>query len=579
MKLIFKYLKAYRGAIVALLLFTLGQTLANLSLPDYMAKIVDQGIIGADNTVIYRYGLWMIIITLVGGAFTTAVVYYASRIGAGIAKTLRHDLFDKIESFSLAEFDQFSTASLITRNTNDIQQIQNVSIMLMRIALMAPLIGILATYKAFRIAPSMTWIMALGVIVLMVLIGIIFKLALPRFKRVQALIDKLNLVSRERLSGLRVIRAFSNEKKEEKRFSEVNRDLSNTTLFVNRLMAVLHPGIMLLLNLSVLTIIWVGAGQVDLGQLEIGKMLAFMQYAMQVIFAFHMISIIFIMIPRASVSFNRVAEILKTELSIKDIKNPLELRQGPLELEFREVCFGYTGAQEMILKDVSFIARPGKVTAIIGSTGSGKSSLVQLIPRLYDPSKGGIYINGVNVKDIKLKDLRSRISYVSQKAILFSGTIEENVAYPQDDIGQDQVKSALKDAQALDFVEAHPEGLNLAVAQAGANFSGGQKQRLAIARALARLADLYIFDDSFSAIDLKTDKALRGALKEKIKDKTLIIVAQRINTIIDADKIIVLNDGKIVAQGDHRYLLENSALYQEIARSQLSEEELKKTKL
>lgn len=574
---IFRYLKPYKWSIVLLMFLTIVQVVANLTLPDFMARIVDEGIVGQNNEVIYRYGFFMIGLTLLAGFFTIGATYLSSRIGTSFAKNLRERLFSKIENFSLAEFNKFSTASLITRNTNDVQQVQMVLIMFFRIVLMAPLIAVIASIKAFKLAPSMTWILVLGIILLLSFIFIIFKIAIKKFVKLQELIDKLNLVSREILSGLRVIRAFSKEKEEKKKFAQVNKDLTSLNLYLSRLMSLFHPSIFLLLNLVMLSVVVLGARKIDLGQLQVGSMMAFMQYAMQVIFAFQMISFVFIMLMRASVSAKRIMEVLETEPSIKDPENPQKILASGAEIEFKNVNFSYAdqnSSEENVLQNISFIARSGETTAIIGSTGSGKSTLINLIPRFYDVSSGQVSLNGVDVRQITQKDLRSRIAYVSQKAILFSGSIKENLSYGKNNLNSNELNQVLEIAQASDFVNSLAEQENAFVSPAGFNFSGGQKQRLAIARALARPADIYIFDDSFSALDFKTDLALRRALNNNVKNKTIIIVAQRINTIMNADKIIVLDDGRIVGQGSHQYLLKNCSVYQEIAWSQFSPKEL-----
>lgn len=569
-----KYFKPYIWPLVFLTILTFGQTMANLALPDYMANIVNQGIVGGDSGVIYHFGLIMLLITFAGGLATIGVGYLASKIGTGFSRKIRDALFTKIESFSLVEFNKFSTASLITRSTNDIQQIQRVLIMLLRLALMAPFMGIIAIAKAYSLAPSMSWIMAVSITALVVIIAVIFKIAMPKFKKLQKLVDKLNLVTREMLTGLRVIRSFNKEKYEENKFKEANQELTSVNLFVNRLMVILQPAMMLILNLTVITIVWLGAGQIDAGTLQIGNMLAFMQYAMQAIFAFLMISIIFIMIPRASVSATRIAEVLESEATIKDPKHPIKPKNLGGRIEFKDVTFSYTGSEEPVLQHLSFVAMPGQTTAIVGSTGSGKSTVVNLIPRFYDVTAGQILVDGVDVRAMSQKELRSRIGYISQKAILFSGTIRENIKYGMPNADDKDVMQAAEIAQALEFIEELEEKFESHIAQAGANISGGQKQRLAIARALAKNPEIFIFDDSFSALDFKTDAALRKALQTRIKGKTVLIVAQRISTIMHAEKIVVLDAGKIVGKGTHSELLRNCTVYREIASSQLSEQEL-----
>lgn len=562
------------GLFVILLVFTIGQVMANLSLPDYMANIINHGIVGQDRSVVYRYGLLMLLIAFGGGLCTIVVGYSASRIGTGFSRDLRNQLFKKIESFSLAEFNQFSTASLITRNTNDVQQIQNVLIMVLRMALMAPLMGVIAIIKAYHLAPSMTWIMVAAVTTLVVVIAIIFSIALPRFARLQKLVDRLNLVTREILTGLRVIRAFGKEAHEETKFRQANKELTDVSLFVNRLMTVLQPSMMLIMNFTMIGIVWIGAQQIDADKLQIGNMLAFMQYAMQAIFAFLMISIVFIMVPRASVSAKRIAEVLQTESTIKDPEQPLTNSQHNGQVEFKNVGFNYNGAEEPVLHNLSFTALPGQTTAIVGSTGSGKSTLLNLIPRFYDVNEGEILVDGIDIRQMKQDDLRSRIGYVSQKAVLFSGTVKDNIAYGNPDGTWDELQQAANIAQASEFIEGLEKKLENPIAQGGANVSGGQRQRLAIARALAKKPDIYLFDDSFSALDFKTDSLLRQALKDETKGKTVIIVAQRISTIMNAEKIVVLDNGKIVGEGTHTELLKTSAVYREIASSQLSEKEL-----
>lgn len=576
MTALFKYLKPYSLFLVFLFVLTLGQTYINLTLPDYMARIVNEGIVGEQTEAIYKYGSIMLGITLIGGILTIGVGYLASIISTGLAKKLRDAVFTKIEDFSLIEFNKFSTASLITRSTNDIQQIQQALIMLLRLALMAPFMAIIAIVKAYGVAPSMTWIMLTAVIALSVIIATLFGIAMPQFGKLQKLVDKLNLVTREILTGLRVIRAFDKQKYEEKKFAKTNRDLTKVNLFVNRLMVVMQPAMILILNSTMLAVVWYGAKQIDLGGLEIGDMLAFMQYAMQAIFAFLMISIIFIMVPRASVSARRVAEVLGAEASIKDPKDPIKVPKLGGSVEFKDVTFAYKGAQEPILKNISFVANPGETTALVGSTGSGKSTLTNLIPRFYDVSEGAVLVDGVDVRDMKQKDLRSRIGYVSQKAMLFSGSVKQNISYGRPKATEEEIVRAAQTAQALEFIEELKEKFESPIAQAGANVSGGQKQRLSIARALAKKPEVYIFDDSFSALDFKTDAALRKALSKNTQHKTVIIVAQRISTIAHADKIIVLDAGQIVGSGTHQELLRTSSVYQELAASQLSEAEIKK---
>jgi ATP-binding cassette subfamily B protein len=481
-----------------------------------------------------------------------------------------------VESFSLIEFNKFSTASLITRSTNDIQQIQTVMVLLLRMVLQAPIMGIWAIFKAYNLAPSLSWIIVLSVAVLLGVIFVMFAVALPKFKVLQKLVDRLNLVTRENLTGLRVIRAFNNEKIEQAKFEKANVDLTATNLFVNRLMVIMQPMMMLILNLASVLIVWIGAYFISSGSLDIGNMIAFMQYAMQVIMAFLMISIVFIMVPRASVSAERVNEVIETEPVIKDPENPVSadsLHGGVVE--FKNVTFCYPGADTPVLENISFKANPGETTAFIGSTGSGKSTLINLIPRFYDVNSGEILLDGVDVRRYKLEDLYAKIGYVPQKGVLFSGTVESNIKYGAQNAIDNEVKKAAEISQAEGFINNLPGKFNAPIAEGGANISGGQKQRLSIGRAIVRKPEIYIFDDSFSSLDFKTDALLRQALKGETENKTVLIVAQRISTILSAENIIVLDDGKIVGEGTHEQLLKDCEIYREIAYSQLSEDELK----
>lgn len=572
-----KYLKPYILLIILLLGLTYAQVMASLALPDYMAKIVNEGIVNQDQALIWQTGLKMILITL-GGALATVIGgYLSARIGTGFSRDLRQRVFSKVESFSMQEFNTFSTASLITRSTNDIQQIQMVVIMLFRIVLSAPIMGIGAIMKASTTAPSMTWIMGIAVAVLLTIIIILFVVAVPKFKLVQDLIDKLNLVTRQNLTGLRVIRAFNTEDYEKRKFDEVNKDLTKIRLFVNRIMVVMQPIMMLVFNLTTIAIIWVGAQRIDVGELQIGDMMAFMQYAMQVIMSFLMVSIIFIIIPRASVSAQRITEVLETPLHILDPQKPKKAK-GKGEVTFKNVTFSYPDADVPVLHNISFTAKPGETTAIIGGTGSGKSTIINLIPRFFDVTSGEILVDGIDVREMKKAELRERIGYIPQKGVLFSGTVKSNIKYGRPNAKMEEVKEAARIAQATDFINKLEDGYDSHIAQGGSNVSGGQKQRLAIARALVTNPDIYIFDDSFSALDFKTDYKLREELQKVTKDSTVIIVAQRIGTILNADKIIVLNDGKVVGIGKHKELLQSCEIYREIASSQLSEKELENGK-
>jgi ATP-binding cassette subfamily B protein len=540
-----------------------------------MATIVNDGIIQENQPLIWDTGLKMLLVTVVGAISTIVVGYIAAKVGTGFAKSLRKDVFSKVESFSLTEFNKFSIASLITRSTNDVQQIQMVLTMMFRMVISAPITGIVAVTKASQMAPSMTWIMWVAVVALIVMIAVMFVIALPKFEIIQKLIDKLNLVTRENLTGLRVIRAFNTEKNEEKKFDKVNRELMKVNLFVNRLMAFLQPAMMLILNLTTIAIIWIGSHLIETGNLQIGDMMAFMQYALQVIIAFLMVSMLFILIPRASVSAKRILEILETKPVIIDPKKPKKPKKDIRGVvEFKNVTFAYPDADVPVLENISFEAKPSETTAIIGGTGSGKSTIVNLIPRFFDVTSGAILVDGVDIREMKQNELREKIGYIPQKGVLFSGTVESNIKYGAPDISEDEVKKAAEIAQASEFINKLGKKYKANIAQGGTNVSGGQKQRLSIARALATKPEIFIFDDSFSALDFKTASKLRKELKEETKGSTVIIVAQRISTILDADQIIVLEDGEIVGIGRHKELMKTSKVYREIALSQLSEQEL-----
>ncbi|MBP8617848.1 MAG: ABC transporter ATP-binding protein [Candidatus Pacebacteria bacterium] len=569
-----KYLTPYIWQLLALFALTYCQASATLALPDYMAKIINQGIMSQNVGVIFHSGLIMILITIAGGLAMVGAGYLSSRIGTGFARDLRTMVFTKVENFSLAEFNKFSTASLITRSTNDIQQIQQVTIMLCRVALLAPLMGVISTFKAYHLAPSMTWIMAVAVGALIAIVLALFYLVIPQFTKLQKLVDKLNSVTREILTGLRVIRAFGKEEYEAQKFNKVNQDLTRLHLFVNRLMVILQPAMMLIMNFMMIAIVWFSAHHIGAGNLQVGNMLAFLQYSMQAVSAFLMISIIFISLPRAAVSANRIAEVLETESQIQDPVSPVKAPRRGGKVEFRDVTFTYPGAAEPVLHNISFVALPGETTAFVGSTGSGKSTIINLIPRFYEVTEGQVLLDDVDVRAMRQKDLRARIGYVSQKAMLFSGTIKDNIIYGNPRASQEEILQAAATAQALEFIKELEQKFDSSIAQAGSNFSGGQKQRLAIARALAKNPELYLFDDSFSALDFKTDTALRHALKKEAQGKTVIIVTQRIATIMNADKIIVIDQGEIVGQGTHENLLRTCKIYREIAASQLAPEEL-----
>ena len=541
---------------------------------EYQAIGMDIGKIQTDY--ILRIGGTMLLISLLGGVCTVVVGFFASRTSAGAARDIREDTFRKVESFSGVEFNKFSTASLITRSTNDVTQVQRVIFMLMRMVLYAPIIGIGAIIRAVDKSANMWWIIAVAVITLLGLIIVIFSISLPKFKLMQKLIDRLNLVTRENLSGMMVIRAFNKQEDEAERFDKANQDLKDTSLFVTRVMVSMMPIMMLLMNGLSLGIIWVGAKQVAASTIQVGDMMAFMQYAIQIVFAFLMMSMMFIFLPRAAVSGERIADILDTEVLIEDPKEP-EKFKDPFkgDIEFRNVSFRYPGALDDVLHDINFTARHGETTAFIGSTGCGKSTLINLIPRFYDVSSGAIYLDGADVRKVRQSDLRDKIGYVPQQGMLFSGTIESNLRYADQDAEENTLHEAVHIAQADEFVFASPEGLDAEISQGGGNVSGGQRQRLAIARALVKEPPIYIFDDSFSALDFKTDSALRHTLKKEKSESTMLIVTQRVATVKNADQIIVLEEGRIVGKGVHRELLKTCETYREIATSQLSEEELK----
>lgn len=527
------------------------------------------------NNYILTAGAWMLGLTLLSGVATIIVGYLSAKIAAGMARDIRRDVFQHVESFSSTEFDKFSTASLITRTTNDVTQIQMVSMMMIRMMFYAPLMGVGGIIKVITNESPLAWIIGVAVLMLVSLIAIVFSLSLPKFKIIQSLTDRINLVARENLTGMMVVRAFTMENFEEKRFDVANKDLTAVSLFINRVMVVMMPLMMLIMNVMLLGVIWFGANQVAASNMQVGDMMAFMQYAMQIVMAFLMLSMMFIMIPRASVSADRIHEVLSTEPHIhdpKDAKKFAEPFKG--EIEFRNVSFRYPGGDIDAVQNISFVAKPGQTTAFIGSTGAGKSTIVNLIPRFYEVSDGSIFIDGIDIRDVTQHDLREKIGYVPQKSALFSGTIESNMLYADKNATSDMLKSAIEIAQAKEFVNEKPEGMATEIAQGGTNVSGGQKQRLSIARAIVKKPPIYILDDSFSALDFKTDSALRRAFKEKSKDSTLLIVTQRVSTIKSAEQIIVLDDGKIVGKGTHNELMETCETYKEIALSQLNMEEL-----
>ncbi|MBC3899956.1 ATP-binding cassette domain-containing protein [Acetobacterium malicum] len=549
------------------------QTAVQFTKQFYTELGVDVGAI--QNLYILKIGAMMLLLSLIAISAAIGVGFFSARIAAGVSQSLRRDVFRKVQCFSNTEFDKFSTASLITRNTNDITQIQTMLIMGIRILIYSPILAIGGIIMALRRTTSMGWIIVVAVIAVMLIIGIVFAVAMPRFKLIQKLVDKLNLVTRESLTGLMVVRAFGNQKFEEKRFDAVNLDTTANNLFVNRVMVFMMPTMMFIMNGVTLLVVWVGAQQIAASAMQVGDMMAFMQYAMQIIFSFLMMSMMFIMIPRAAVSGDRIQEVLAVKPSIVDPAAPKKLpMNAQTTLTFDHVSFRYEGAEEDVLHDINFVAKPGETTAFIGSTGSGKSTLINLIPRFFDVTSGTVKIDGIDIREVTQHDLREKIGYIPQKGVLFSGTIASNLKYGDPLANEADLAIAAQVAQATDFIESSPDGFEREIAQGGSNVSGGQKQRLSIARALVRKPDIYIFDDSFSALDYKTDVALRRALKEYTGNSTVLIVAQRINTIMHAEQIIVLDHGRVVGKGTHNELLKTCATYQEIASSQLSEEEL-----
>ena len=534
---------------------------------------------GVDINQVQKDYLWMSGLKMVGmallmGVVTVLVGFFASRVGAGVGRDLRDKVFKRVVRFSNAEMDRFSTASLITRSTNDIQQIQMVSTMLLRIVAYAPILGIGGVLKVIKTGAGMGWVIALAIIVILGYVMVLVSAAMPKFKLMQKLVDNINLVSREILTGLSVIRAFGREKKEEERFDDANRSLTKTTLFTNRIMTFMMPGMMLIMNVLTISIVWVGAHRIDSGDMQVGAMTAFITYAMMIVMSFLMLTMLSIMLPRAVVAAERIDEVIVTESSIHDADQTEAVTERNGVIRFDHVNFRYPGAEEDVLHDIDFIAEPGKTTAIIGSTGCGKSTLVNLIPRLSDVTGGKITLDGKDIRNIKMSDLREEIGFVPQKGVLFSGTIASNLRFGKEEATDEEIAKAAKIAQATEFIETKDDRYDSAIAQGGSNVSGGQKQRLAIARAIAKDPKIFVFDDSFSALDLKTDAALRKALGENVKDSTVIIVAQRISTILHAEQILVLDDGEVVGKGTHEELLRTCEVYQQIAKSQLSAREL-----
>lgn len=576
MKEIAKYLKPYSKMLVLVVVFVFGRSLTDLYLPALMSRIVDVGIVQNDLGYILKVGSVMIAMTLLNGGFAVGLSYFSSKVAMGFGRNLRKAVFTKVENLSVSEFNDLGTSSLITRTTNDITQLQQLVLMGQRMMLVAPMMFLGSIIMAVSQDAVLSLVIVFAVPALALLVYFIGKKATPLFQSLQKKLDGLNLVLRESLTGIRVIRAFNKEEYEKKRFNAANLDLTETALKVHKTMAYLMPLMTLLLNFGTIAVIWFGAIRVDSGQMQVGQLMAFVQYIMHIMFSLMMVSMIFVMIPRAAASVERVSEVLNKEQKLTDPETPKKPASSPGSLEFRNVTFSYPGAENTALSNVSFTAKPGETVAIIGGTGSGKSTLLNLIMRFYDleEGSGAILVGGVDIREMNQKDLRDLIGFVSQKPVLFSGTVRDNITYGNESASDEEVLKALEIAQAKDFVLGLPEGLEAVVAQGGTNFSGGQKQRLSIARALVRRPAIYIFDDSFSALDFKTDAQLRAALRRETQDATKLIVAQRVSTVLDADKIIVLDQGRVVGIGRHKELLKTSPVYREIVASQLSEEEL-----
>ena len=576
MKEIAKYLKPYSKMLVLVVVFVFGRSLTDLYLPALMSRIVDVGIVQNDLGYILKVGSVMIAMTLLNGGFAVGLSYFSSKVAMGFGRNLRKAVFTKVENLSVSEFNDLGTSSLITRTTNDITQLQQLVLMGQRMMLVAPMMFLGSIIMAVSQDAVLSLVIVFAVPALALLVYFIGKKATPLFQSLQKKLDGLNLVLRESLTGIRVIRAFNKEEYEKKRSNAANLDLTETALKVHKTMAYLMPLMTLLLNFGTIAVIWFGAIRVDSGQMQVGQLMAFVQYIMHIMFSLMMVSMIFVMIPRAAASVERVSEVLNKEQKLTDPETPKKPASSPGSLEFRNVTFSYPGAENTALSNVSFTAEPGETVAIIGGTGSGKSTLLNLIMRFYDleEGSGAILVGGVDIREMNQKDLRDLIGFVSQKPVLFSGTVRDNITYGNESASDEEVLKALEIAQAKDFVLGLPEGLEAVVAQGGTNFSGGQKQRLSIARALVRRPAIYIFDDSFSALDFKTDAQLRAALRRETQDATKLIVAQRVSTVLDADKIIVLDQGRVVGIGRHKELLKTSPVYREIVASQLSEEEL-----
>ena len=569
-----RFMQPYRAILVLVFALAIVQALANLYLPNLMADIVDNGIVKGDTGYIWRIGGIMFLVTVVGTAAAVVGVFFSSQVATGFGKIIRARIFTRVAQFSLHEFDTVSTSSLITRTTNDTTQVQQVLIMILNMVITAPITLVAGVILAINQDAGLAWILVVVIPLLAGFIVLLMSQAIPLFRIIQVKLDKLNLILDEGLTGVRVVRAFDRQRHEERRFDEANLDLTNVSIRVNRLMAWLMPVMMLTLNVSSVAILWFGALRIDSGAMQVGSLIAFLQYAMLILFALLMVSMMFVMLPRAAASADRINEVLAIEPEIKDADKVAQASGQRGYVEFQDVTFSYPGAEEPALSNISFRAIPGEVTAIIGGTGSGKSTLVSLIPRFYDIDSGRLLVDGVDIREMAQEDLRSKMGFVPQKTVLFSGTIAENIRYGKQDASEEEIRHAAEVAQAMDFIAEKQDGFDAEIAQGGANVSGGQKQRLSIARALIRKPEIYLFDDSFSALDFKTDARLRAALKRETQHSTVLIVSQRVSTVMDADQIIVLDEGRIAGIGTHQALMKSSGVYRDIVSSQLSVEEI-----
>ena len=569
-----RFLNPYRSLLVLVLALAVGQTAANLYLPNLMSNIVNNGIAKFDTNYIWRTGRIMVLVAIGGTLCAVVGIFYSSQVATGMVKAIRARIFHKVQGFSLHEFDSVSTASLITRTTNDTTQVQQVMVMILNMLITAPITLVVGIILALNQDVGLSWILVAIMPVLVAVIIVLLIKAIPLFTAMQEKLDKLNLILGENLTGVRVVRAFNREKQEEQRFDEANRDVTDIAIRVNQMIASMMPVMMLMINLSSVAIIWFGSLRVDAGKLQIGAMFAFLQYATQILFALLMVALMFIMVPRAEASATRINEVLEMEPEISDPEEAKQATQQRGYVEFQDVTFSYHGAEQPALSNISFRASPGKVTAIIGGTGSGKSTLVNLIPRFYDVDSGRILVDGVETREMSQEHLRTKIGFVPQKAVLFTGTVNDNLRYGKEDASEDEIRHAADIAQASEFIAKMPEGFDSLIAQGGTNVSGGQMQRLSIARALVRKPEIYVFDDTFSALDFKTDAKLRAALKGETRDATVLIVAQRVSTVIDADQIIVLDEGHVAGIGTHRELMKTCEVYSGIVSSQLSAAEI-----